>query len=305
MENRNGNGSGRMFGDDHQLARALGWFSLGLGIAQLLAPRKVSRTIGMGDHPLLMRIVGLRELTCGLGILTQPNPATWLKARMIGDAMDLALLGRGMASARSPLCVAGAAAAVAGVLALDRKSASHFRAHPAANIHAIRVKRVVTIDRSPEELYAFWRKLENLPRIMNHLKSVTTIDEKRSHWIAKGPANSSVEWDAEIVEDEANQSIGWRSLPGSDVDTIGRVRFARATGGRGTTVEVELQVDPPAGVLGSTVARLFGKSPEKEVAVDLMRFKQLMETGEISRTEGQPAARKKSTSRKYDDLVRS
>ena len=140
---------------------------------------------------------------------------------------------------------------------------------------------------------------------MNHLESVRVIDTRRSHWVAKAPAGTTVEWDAEIIADKPNEMIAWRSLEGAEVDNSGSVHFERASGSRGTVVRVEMHYRPPAGVLGAKIAKLFGEEPEEQVAADLLRFKQVMETGEIARTEGQPAGRKRSTSRKFDDTVRA
>lgn len=155
----------------------------------------------------------------------------------------------------------------------------------------IRVEKSVTINKSPEELYRFWRRFENLPRFMNHLESVTTTAGGRSHWVAKAPAGTTVEWDAEVYNEKENELIAWRSLDAADVDNAGSVRFEPATGGRGTTVRVTLRYDPPGGTLGSIVARLFGENPEQQIEEDLRRFKQVMETGEIATTEGQPSGR--------------
>lgn len=155
----------------------------------------------------------------------------------------------------------------------------------------VKVEKSVTINRSPEELYTYWRNFENLPRFMNHLESVKVEGGSRSHWVAKGPAGSSVEWDAEIYNEKPNEMIAWRSLEGSDVANAGSVHFESAQGGRGTTVRVVLKYDPPAGKLGALVARLFGENPEQQIDEDLRRFKQLMETGETAKTEGQPTGR--------------
>jgi uncharacterized membrane protein len=305
MAQRNGNRTASG-GDEVRLARALGWFSIALGLAGILAPRRLGKMAGVGSHPTLLRLLGFRELASGIGILTQPRPTGWLQARVAGDVMDLALLGSALASSTSrPARVIAASAAVAGVAALDVKCSRQLKENPAANISLLHFKRTLIIDRSPEELYRFWRAFENLPRFMNHLESVRTTGDKTSHWVAKGPAGTRVEWDAEITRAEPNSLIAWRSVAGSDVDNAGSVRFSRATGNRGTVVAVEIQYDPPAGVLGATVAKLFGEAPEKQVKVDLLRFKQLIETGEIARTEGQPAGRPHSTSRKYDDFIRA
>jgi uncharacterized membrane protein len=155
----------------------------------------------------------------------------------------------------------------------------------------IKVEKSVTINKSPEELYNFWRNFENLPRFMNHLESVKQTGEGRSHWVAKAPAGRTVEWDAEIYNEKENQLIAWRSLEGADVDNAGSVRFEPATDGRGTVVKVTLKYDPPGGVLGSFVAKLFGEEPSQQIEEDLHRFKQVMETGATPTTEGQSSGR--------------
>lgn len=154
-----------------------------------------------------------------------------------------------------------------------------------------KVEKSVTINKSPAELYAFWRNFENLPRFMNHLESVKTLGGDRSHWVAKAPAGTSVEWDAEIYNEKENELIAWRSLEGADVDNAGSVHFEPAAGGGGTTVRVSLKYDPPGGVIGAAVARLFGENPEQQIDEDLRRFKQLMETGEPTTTAGQSSGR--------------
>jgi uncharacterized membrane protein len=152
---------------------------------------------------------------------------------------------------------------------------------PATSVPAGRGARVdcaIRVNRSPQELYAFWSRLENLPRIMKHLESVRSTSGKRSHWVARGPAGTTVQWDAEIVTDRPNELIAWRSLPGSTLDTAGSVHFKPAPGGQGTEVHVEMKYLPPAGRLGAMVANLFGESPERQVEEDLRRFKQVMES---------------------------
>lgn len=168
-------------------------------------------------------------------------------------------------------------------LGVDRSGAS---AAPSSN--NIDVRQSVTINRSPEELYQFWRNFENLPQFMNHLQSVATIDTTRSHWVAKAPVGTNVAWDAEIISEQENESIAWRSLPDADVPNSGAVRFVPAPHGRGTEVHVTIGYHPPAGALGAAVAKLFGEEPNQQVEEDLRRFKRLMETGEIATTEGQP-----------------
>jgi uncharacterized membrane protein len=116
---------------------------------------------------------------------------------------------------------------------------------------------------------------------MKHLESVTITGNGRSHWKAKAPAGSSVEWDAEITADQPNELIAWHSLGNSDVRNSGMVRFAEAPGGRGTEVHVDLRYDPPGGALGALFAKMFGEEPGGQIADDLRRFKQVMEIGEV------------------------
>jgi uncharacterized membrane protein len=143
----------------------------------------------------------------------------------------------------------------------------------------LRVEQTVIIDRPAEELYRFWRNFENLPRFMDHLESVTMLGPERSHWVAKGPMGTKVEWDADIHSEIPGELIAWRSLPDSDVDHAGSVHFTPA-GTSSTEVRVLLRYDPPAGRLGAAVAGLFGEEPSRQVADDLRRLKQVMEAGE-------------------------
>jgi uncharacterized membrane protein len=143
------------------------------------------------------------------------------------------------------------------------------------------VERAVTILRSPAELYAEWRDLERLPEIMSHLESVTPLVGLRSRWVARGPGDTRVTWEAEIVADEPERLIAWRSLGESDVQHAGSVRFTPAPGNRGTEVKVILTYAPPAGRLGVAVATLLGRSPDQDIREDLRRFKQRMEAGQV------------------------
>jgi uncharacterized membrane protein len=154
------------------------------------------------------------------------------------------------------------------------------------------LQKTVTINRDADELYRVWRDFKRLPEFMEHVRAVTTIDERRSHWVVKGPAGTRLEWDAEIVEDRPGEVIGWRSLPGAEVDNAGEVHFRPAPGGRGTEVRVLLRFDPPAQRLGALVARLLGEHPSHQLDEDLRRFKQLVETGRIPTTTGQPSGRR-------------
>lgn len=152
---------------------------------------------------------------------------------------------------------------------------------------SIHVQQQVTIMKPAAQLFAYWKQLENLPRFMEHLKDVKRLDGNRSHWVAKGPLNSSIEWDAEIINEEQDRLIAWQSVGDAEVDNSGSVRFIDA-GDKGTEVVVTLDYIPPAGQIGKMVARLFGEEPSQTVKEDLRRFKALMEAGEIPTTDGQP-----------------
>jgi uncharacterized membrane protein len=288
---------------DEPLARALGWFSIGLGVAQILAPRAMSRTTGVADRPMLLRAVGVREIASGVGILSRRRPTPWLWARVAGDAMDLAMLGAAVVSPGARRNRIGiTAAAVAGVTALDvlsgmqhREMDSTGRATPASG--ALPVEQSIAVNRSPDECYRFWRNFENFPRFMKHLESVQTTADNRTHWKAKGPAGISVEWDAEVTVDQPGELLAWHSVDSADVDHAGTVRFEKAPGGRGTIVRVDMEYNPPGGQAGALFAKLFGEEPAMQIKEDLRHFKQLLETGEIPTTEGQPSGRRSPVAR--------
>jgi uncharacterized membrane protein len=157
------------------------------------------------------------------------------------------------------------------------------RTSPVASLRrgeGTRVEQSIGVDRPPNDLFRFWRNFENLPRFMDNLESVRVLDDRVSHWVAKGPAGTRVEWKAEIHNEIENQLIAWRSLAGSEVDHAGSVHFTPAA--NGTEVRVILRYSPPAGKFASVVAKLAGEDPEQQVADDLRRFKQVMEAGEFS-----------------------
>ena len=150
------------------------------------------------------------------------------------------------------------------------------------------VEQSFAINRPAEELYEFWQNLEQLPRVMPELSSVRMIDHRRSHWVARGPAGWRTEWYADIINDIPNELIAWRTIEGSNLVSAGSIHFEEGPIGRGTTVRVKLQYDPPGGKLGAAFAWAFGDSPSQVIREGLRRFKQLMETGEIPTTDGQP-----------------
>jgi uncharacterized membrane protein len=302
---------------NEQVATGLAWFSIGLGLAEILAPRSVARLIGLPEnaHNETLQALGAREVAHGVAILAQPDSAPRMWARVGGDALDLSMLGAAMADPDTDRArLMATMGAVLGVAALDVACARQLgrdgngytsaarrqkRAH-----RAVRVERVTTINKPVHEVYQFWRNFENLPRFMRHLKSVERLDDTRSRWRAKGPAGLTFAWDAEIVQDRPDEWIAWRSIEGSDVENSGSVRFRPAPGARGTEIRVQLQYDPPAGVIGRTLAKLFGEEPDQQIHEDLHRFKQLMETGEIAVSDGPSLWRAAQPHKNPDKLKR-
>ena len=263
-----------------RLAKGLGWFSVGLGLAELLAPRAIAGISGVSkERTGLIRLYGLRELASGIAIFSQEKPTEAVWSRVAGDALDLVSLGVACTSSDAKRGrITFATANVLAVTALDVICAMQLSNGNKQGIHA---QGVCIVNATPEEVYQFWRNFQNLPRFMRHVNSVEELGDGRSHWKVKGPAGMEVEWDATIVADVPNEVITWRTLENADVDHAGAVRFERAAGGRGTIVKVNIQYNPIGGVIGSTIAKLFGEEPEQQLDDDLRRFKQVMEVGEV------------------------
>jgi uncharacterized membrane protein len=201
---------------------------------------------------------------------------------------------------------AGAVEALLGSALLERGVTGHCRVYGAMGMSTadeagapettparrmVLVQQSHTIGRDPETLYAAWRDFSGLPRFMRHLESVEVIDERRSRWVARAPAGRTIEWEAEIAEDEPGRRIAWHSVEGSEVAHAGSVRFEPAPGGRGTVVQVSLEYAPPGGELGARLARFLKEEPEHQIRDDLRHFKQWIEAGELATTEGQPSGR--------------
>lgn len=280
-----------------RLATSLGWFSIGLGVAEVVAPGKLAELIGIRDKDktrTLMRVYGLREIAAGVGILAQQRPAGWLWGRVAGDLVDLSSLGSAMASRHSDRARLGTATvAVLGVTALDVLCAQQLSREPqvsgngarqAPAEHGTQVTKTIITSRSPEEAYRLWRDLSNHPKFMSHLESVE-VQGSRSRWIAKVPGGKTIEWEAEIVADEPNRRLEWRSLEGSDIQHTGSVEFESAPHGRGTMVRVRIDFSPPGGAIGAAIAKLFRPAPKLHLEQDLRAFRQMLETGEVVQSE--------------------
>ena len=182
----------------------------------------------------------------------------------------------------------GAASLALGLAVVGVRTAKRIIRRGGDHAGSVSSRTAITVNRPPEEVYAYWRDLSNLPRFMDHLQEVRPLDGGRSHWVAKAPAGTSVEWDAEIVEEAQNQVIAWRSVEGATVPNAGTVRFAPAPAQQGTEILVEIEYSLPAGRIGAAVARLFGEEPEQQMRDDLRRFKQVLETGEVVLSDALP-----------------
>jgi uncharacterized membrane protein len=282
---------------DFDAAPGLGWLSVGLGLTALLAPRAVGELTGIRGRSGLLRLIGARELVSGAGLLTQREAMPWLWSRVLGDAMDLAFIASasGRTNPRRGRAL-GTLGVVAAVTAVDvaasfRESSRRGSSRAAAQASEPFIEHTVSVLKSADECYAFWKDLANFARISETLQSVTALDERRSHWVMKGPGGTTLQWDSELTEDRPGERLAWRSLPGSDLAHAGVVRFAPAPGNRGTFVTVMMHYRF-AGGAGRAVPKLVGRDPNGTLREDLRRFKNLIEAGEIPTTRGQPSGRR-------------
>lgn len=175
-----------------------------------------------------------------------------------------------------------------------REAARHTAESPAPRHEPLptHIEASISVLRPAQELYSYWRSFENFPRFMRHVESVQDLGNGRSHWIAKSPVGSRIEWDAEIVEDRQGQLLSWRSLPGSQVHNSGSVLFEPLPHDRGTMVRATFDFAPPGGAAGRLAAKALGPITKQQVHEDLRRFKNLMEAGEIPTTDGQPEGKR-------------
>ncbi|MGM1065460.1 SRPBCC family protein [Saccharothrix sp. Mg75] len=286
-----------------QRGRRLGWLSFALGVVQLAAPGAVRRISGVDDSArsrAVVPVVGARELVHAAGLLAGRRKGAWAWTRVAGDAMDLTALGLALAhrGGHRRRRLVGVTGAVAGITVLDLMTA--VRATRAARTSPVQTARGVrtgepveltattTIRKPTSEVYAFWRDLENLPTFMAHLEEVRETGGRTSHWVADAPFGKNVEWDAEITEETPGEKIAWRSTGKADVPNAGTVWFVPAPDGASTEVHVVLVYEIPGGAVGKAVAKYFGEEPHQQLDDDLRRFKQVLETGEVVRSDGAP-----------------
>jgi uncharacterized membrane protein len=249
-----------------------GTYMVTSGLKKMLRGQGLMRTL-LGAGLLYRGLSGSCPLYKKLGIDSIDSKAVRNAGNAIGSAVTSAT--GAISSAAESLHITG-----------GRRKGNEPSADPSAyNGRSIHVEQSVTISRPASECYAFWRDLETLPQIMSHLKEVKVLDDKRSHWVAKAPLGFDVQWDAEIINDEQDKLIAWRSIGSATVDNSGSVRFVETSNGM-TEVKVTLDYIPPAGKVGSVIAKLFGEEPNQTVKSDLQKFKQLMETGEVASNAG-------------------
>jgi short-subunit dehydrogenase/uncharacterized membrane protein len=256
-----------------------GWKNKVLSTAALFTPADV-----LAEQHRKKAEPGSADISQQLGRLTMQEKH--LTREEIDSGVDNGKKGMFAKAAQHPVLTGGFIIAGAGLAyaAVKMMSSSDI-----ANEKHIETS--ITIDKTPEELYRFWREFKNLPLFMKNLKAVTELDGQRSHWVATGLGGSTVEWDAEIINEKENELIAWRSLENADVVNAGSVRFQRGPEGHGTFIRVTLNYNPPAGRVGTSLAKLFGGEPAQLIKDDLRRLKQLMETGEIATIAGQTSGR--------------
>lgn len=263
-------------------AQSLALLSLGLGLAEAVVPRRVSQMVGIKPTErtnTLIRLIGLREIATGSVLLRNPSSSWAMWSRVAGDVLDLSLLAYSAAQPRSSKwrgTLSGLA--LVGVTILDVLSSARLSPRHAVKKLGlpIHVRQSVIVNQPPYDVYRFWRDFTNLPRFMSHLESVSTSNG-RSLWKARGPIGTSVEWEAEILHDRPGESIAWRSVDDTLVPNRGVVRFKPVNDGRATEVDVELKYEPPGGIWGATIAKLFGEEPAQQIAEDLQHLKYVLE----------------------------
>lgn len=272
--------------------RGLGVLGAALGVPAVVAPTWLADLVGLsadGAAPALLRAVGARELAAGAGLLARPR-AGMIWGRVAGDAMDLGLLGWALAGhgLRRPSRTFALTAVVAAITAADVVAA----VGAAGDGRVVEARAATTVNRQRQEAWDAWRDLSRLPEHFAHLEEVQVTGERSSHWVATAPFGRRVEWDAEVVEERAPELLAWRSVQGAKVPNEGSVRLRDAPGGRGTELHVTLRWELPAGRLGRAVARWAGEEPRQQLDDDLKRFKQVLETGAVVRSDGAPGGKR-------------
>lgn len=276
-----------------QVAMALGWFSIGLGVVELLGAGSLARTLGMRGRENLIRGYGLREIGNGIGLLTAPDPAPWLWGRVGGDALDaLTLAVQVTPGNRRRGSAVVALGMVAGIAAIDAWCASQLSEGSAAKTRqTIKVTRIITVARPAAELFQLLRDPKTLPRLLAPFATLQPMPDGRMRWTVDGFRTRS--WTSAVPLEQAGSAVSWRSEPGAEAAiTDLSMSLQPAPGSLGTAVTLAASIVPPGGQLGRKAVQMFGGAvPGAMAEAALHYFKALAETGEIPTTRGQPAAR--------------
>ena len=276
-----------------KIARALGWFTLGLGVTEMVAPRAVANFVGRSWRPSETRLMGLRKVLAGVGTITgaQWTGRSW--ARVGGNLLELARSRKSkppvtkMRRSSTAVCAAVAVGALAGAAIINVK---RVRAQRDAR-RAVRHSASTSVNLSPEQCYQYWRDPEKLPTFFKHLKSARDLGDSRAEWVVRGADGKDITWPVEFIEDVPGEVIAWRSTDDSEMTHSGWVRFEPRGTGRGTIVRLHMEYEFPGQLNERMVNQILGYDPGMRLRKALMRFKQLLETGEIATTEGQSAGR--------------
>lgn len=281
-----------------QLSEVLGYVGVGIGIAELLMPRAVAQTTGL--PPRLVRKLGTLEIITSAGILLRPQQSAWRWSRVAGDLFDLYLLaksGRLLLNNRLPIITA----LLAGMTALDVLAAidSGQQNTTQSDLRSgIRIHKSLSVQRTAEECYRFWRNFENFPQFMHYVQSVQVVDTTHTHWRFRTPQGQQVEWTIELFSDIPSQQLGWRTLADAPIEHVGIVKFSPAYGNTSARLDIEIIYKKSVGKTDHALSQLFAEAPSEQWDEDLRRFKQLIETGEIATTMGQASGRRSALLRR-------
>ncbi len=226
----------------------------------------------------------------------QRNISDWERAASIVAATFLGALAASNREARGPAGGAAGGLLLRGVMgycpvsaAFGRNSRRRDTKQALGGSNGVHVRQSITIARPVEEVYNFWRDLANLPRFMQHVEHIEVRDRTRSRWTVRGPAGTSVTWDAHIINEIPYELLAWSSVGDADVISAGSVHFKSLPNGS-TRILIHLQYQPPAGKFGAWVAALLGEEPSQQIAEDLQRLKAHLEWSGSEAHDGRPAA---------------
>lgn len=275
-----------------KLAHSLGWLSVGLGVTEIVAPRAFAKLEGISRHTP-DKLKKFRKLASGVGLLAKPQPSLNFWTRIGGELLQFANSRRAARSRGSGARIAATVAAVGGATALGAVLIKKSRAGSVSH-RSMQHSASVAINRPIEECYRYWRDPQKLPTFFKNLKEVHTIGNDRLELVTRGPKGQEISRAMIVTEDVPNQSLAWRSIEDRRFTESGSVRFEPLAGGKGTIVRLHVSHEIPSAT-ARVVTSLLGHDPALRLRKTLLRFKQMLEAGEIATTEGQPAGRSAGT----------